>query len=117
MPDMASYSCSTCGCSGEYAALVSRDVSDTSIVDARGTVALRAPSWKLFPPGFQPFVQANIFFKSAAFPGEGAPAPSAALKHMLGPFPLVPALDVVSSTCARPDVSRILQRVDEWASA
>lgn len=104
-------------CGGEYLLLLSRDVSDTSIVDARGTVALQSETYPFFASGTQPMVEIRIFFKSANFVGEAGPRPSARVKHVLGPFPPARAPKVTSSTCDRPDVAEMLTRLDAWAAA
>ena len=104
-------------CGGEYLLLLSRDVSDTSIVDARGTVALQSETYPFFASGTQPMAEIRIFFKSANFVGEAGPRPSASVKHVLGPFPPARAPKVTSSTCDRPDVAEMLTRLDAWAAA
>ncbi|EKX47328.1 hypothetical protein GUITHDRAFT_106777 [Guillardia theta CCMP2712] len=110
--------CQECGCSGEYRLLISRNVTDTSVVDARGTVAMRKEMWQLFPTsgGLQPLAEWRLAYKAVNYPFEEGTAPLLDTLLFLGPFPLaVEPVDMSTPACERSDVASAMSALNAWA--
>mmetsp|Transcript_55959 Transcript_55959/g.147985 ORF Transcript_55959/g.147985 Transcript_55959/m.147985 type:complete len:250 (-) Transcript_55959:91-840(-) len=107
-----------CGCGGEYQLRISRAVSDTTLVDARGVIALRAEDWAGYrtDAGWQPLADYSVLFKAANVAGEAGRVPSSDIRRVLGPFPLYTGSRYEGTLEDRPDVRNSLAVVTMWSN-
>jgi len=68
LDDEQSNPCIKCGCEGEYLLLISRDVSDTSIADVRGSVTVLDSMYQHYPDNKQvPYTRASYYTRTSPY--------------------------------------------------